>query len=212
MREVQSSYRIFDVKHQVFAPCYKDCLTCSNKEENSTYMNCLSCESPYKLFKKYKNCLNCRNYVNYLQTGCIDEIPEGYYLLNRDLRTIDKCHYLCKTCKKGSEVLNNQLHMNCESCKFEDNTKNLIEGNCPEKSGGYNEDSKDDDKDKANTDKNFNKKSNNSALKWLLIISVICIFITAGIIIYVKCCANKNKLIKDGKNIPFEDEDDFVVN
>ena len=35
--------------------------------------------------------INCEKYINYEQTGCIDYIPEGYYLNNSKLKTIDKC-------------------------------------------------------------------------------------------------------------------------
>ena len=58
------------------------------------------------------NPLNCSNYYNYDQTECIDSIPEGYYCNNTLLKTIDKCHENCKTCKKGPTSINN----NCLSC------------------------------------------------------------------------------------------------
>ena len=58
------------------------------------------------------NPLNCSNYYNYEQTECIDSIPEGYYCNNTLLKTIDKCHENCKTCKKGPTSINN----NCLSC------------------------------------------------------------------------------------------------
>ena len=67
--------------------------------------------------------LICEHYYDYEQMNCIDEIPEGYFLNDTELQTIDKCHPDCKTCdKKGSE--NNT---NCRTC-FEE--KYLLYGNC----------------------------------------------------------------------------------
>ena len=59
--------------------------------------------------------LICEHYYNYDQKDCIDEIPEGYFLNDTELKTIDMCHPDCKTCDK-KESGNNT---NCRSC-FED--------------------------------------------------------------------------------------------
>ena len=37
--------------------------------------------------------LNCQKYYNYNQTECLEEIPEGYFLNDSYLKTIDKCNY-----------------------------------------------------------------------------------------------------------------------
>ena len=56
--------------------------------------------------------LNCSFYYNYEQTGCIDEIPKGYYLNDSKQKTIDKCHPNCRECDKKATLDNN----NCKSC------------------------------------------------------------------------------------------------
>ena len=60
-------------------------------------------------------CLNCKEdnkYFNYNKTDCIDDIPDGYFLNDSNLNTIDKCHPNCKTCDKKEEGNNN----NCNEC------------------------------------------------------------------------------------------------
>ena len=43
--------------------------------------------------------INCGSYYfNYEQKNCTSNIPEGYYMNDTNLRTIDKCHKSCKTC------------------------------------------------------------------------------------------------------------------
>ena len=57
---------------------------------------------------------------------CIDNIPEGFYVINHDTNEIDKCYPLCKTChEKGSS----ENDMKCDSC---DKSQNyfLYNGNC----------------------------------------------------------------------------------
>ena len=75
-----------------------------------------------------KECVDftCDYYYNYTQDGCIDseKIPDGYFLNNSVLKTIDKCHEDCKTCN-GKE---NENTTNCLICK--DNTTNFYLGNC----------------------------------------------------------------------------------
>ena len=95
--------KYLDDKTKTLMPCYENCLTCDIGGK-STEMNCLTCKNNFKFYKKTKNCLNCKKYVNYEQTGCIDEIPEGYYLEDSNLGTIGKCHELCKTCEKKSII------------------------------------------------------------------------------------------------------------
>ena len=119
----------FDSIEKKFYPCYKDCYTCSTKETSSTYMNCLTCSKPFKYYKKNKNCLNCENYVNFEQTQCINTIPDGYYLKEKETGIIDKCYKLCKTCSKKEEHGFSDIYMNCDSCLYKNNSKIKIEGN-----------------------------------------------------------------------------------
>ena len=95
-----------DLNLGLFANCYENCMTCNQNKINFTYFNCLSCDDNNILYEKSKNCLNCSYFdklVNYYQYKCIDIIPEGYYLLDEELKTIDKCYITCKHCNiKGN--------------------------------------------------------------------------------------------------------------
>ena len=125
-------YYYFDKEKQMFSRCYLDCLTCDAKEISSTHMNCLSCIEGKNYYGQTKNCLNCPSYVNYEQTGCINEIPDGYYLSDASLKTIEKCFPLCKTCKIGPVAVDNIVYMNCDTCKY--NNEDFIptnQGDCP---------------------------------------------------------------------------------
>ena len=77
--------------------CYEKC---PNRTKISEYYNLL-CED-----------LICEKYYNINETGCLNEIPEGFYLKNETLKTIDQCHNNCKSCF-GQENINN---INCKSC------------------------------------------------------------------------------------------------
>ena len=165
----------FNSKTQSFSPCYKDCYTCNTKEINSTHMNCFSCFKLYNFYEKSTNCLKCSKYVNYLQTECIDTIPDGYFLLDSTKGIIGKCHDLCKTCKAEPKMINNELYMNCETCKYSDKTN---DGNCPEIS----EDNKKNEED--------DSSGESSALIWVAIILVVLIVVMGVIIIYIKCFKN----------------------
>ena len=198
----------FNKETNTFSPCYKDCYTCNTKEIDSNNMNCLSCHKLYNFYEKSKNCLKCPKYVNYLQTGCIDTIPDGYYLSDENRGIIEKCHYLCKTCKTGPKMLLNQVNMNCVTCLYDNNlNQKLIEGNCPDSS---------DDKANKNDIKKKKNYSENNISSLIIILSIIFVILVAsliGIIIYMKFCRKKQELKKSnsyyyniGKIIPFEDE------
>ena len=60
--------------------------------------------------------LICKKYYNYLQTECIDYIPNGYYLNDTNKKTIDKCNIKCKECS-----LNSTFYGLCLSCNTEEN-------------------------------------------------------------------------------------------
>ena len=186
-----------DNETQFLMPCYENCLTCNNNG-NSTQMNCLSCKNKFKFYEKSKNCLNCEKYVNYFQTECIDEIPEGYYIDDENLGTLGKCHELCKTCEKGSNEIDGQIHMNCKVCKFTNiDYKTKIEGNCP-----------DNQKDKEN---NKDKKGGSNVFIWIFIPSIIIIIMVILIIFIIKKRkkeSNKNdysNFEKKGQNISMEE-------
>ena len=193
----------FNSTTKIFYPCYKDCYTCNAKEKNSTYMNCLSCLEPLKFYEKNKNCLKCDKYTNFEQTQCIDSIPTGYYLLDKEKGIIDKCYHLCKTCSRKEFELEGKLNMNCDSCKFKNNSKIQIEGNCPE----------------YETLEEKDEGRNNFVIIFSIILSIL-ILIAILIVLYFKCYkSNKfkkdpsNYINIDGKNIPFDDEDgDIGIN
>ena len=67
--------------------------------------------------------LNCFHYFNYEKTNCLDCIPDGYFLNDSSLKTLDKCYPFCKTCDKKETENNN----NCNSCI---DNKYLDLGNC----------------------------------------------------------------------------------
>ena len=122
----------FDETKKIFSPCYKDCLTCSGKEESSLNMNCLLCENNLKFYNKTKNCMNCPKYINFEQNECIDIIPNGYFLENKSLGTLEKCHYLCESCKEGPYTLYSKLYMNCLTCLYKNSQyQKIFEGDCP---------------------------------------------------------------------------------
>ena len=205
-KEIANQY-YFNKETNTFSPCYKDCFTCQEKEINSTHMNCLSCHNLYQLYSKSSNCLKCPKYVNYEQTECIDDIPDGYYLAEQNTGVIDKCHELCKTCKGKSSVLDGVLHMNCDTCLYKDDGFNiLIKGNCP-----------DHEREKKE------KKSSGGTFAVVMVILALIIIIVVAVIIYKKKKSSsstkpeRQKLNTDyynigGKNIPFDEDNNFGIN
>ena len=97
-----------DRKYSFNYECYESCPKRSYLPDNKGF----ACEE-----------IICKHYYDYEQKNCIDEIPEGYFLNDTELQTIDKCHPDCKTCDQ-EESENNT---NCRTC-FED--KYLFYGNC----------------------------------------------------------------------------------
>ena len=83
-------------------------MTCNGPKKNSTYFNCLTCDENTNLFyPKSTNCLDCAfidKYVNYYQYKCIDNIPEGYYLLNKETKEVDTCYITCKHCNEKGNI------------------------------------------------------------------------------------------------------------
>ena len=139
-KEKENMYYIQE--NDSYLPCYENCLYCFDKEKyvsnsndnGNSYidMNCLSCNESNNFFlltKSGNNCLNCKEqnkYVNFEETGCIDELPEGFYISNNVTYQIDKCYPGCKTCSE-KEVSSND--MKCDSC-FSSQGYFLYKGNC----------------------------------------------------------------------------------
>ena len=116
---------------QSFSPCHSSCAACDGGIEPKT-MNCLSCKEGLNLYES-KNCLKCEKYINYELTECINEIPDGFFLLDKNLGILGRCHELCKTCKGEAKLYT----MNCIECKYVNkNYEASYDGNCPP----YNED------------------------------------------------------------------------
>ena len=116
----------FNEQNNLITKCHNNCKTCSDSNTNDILFNCLECDENRKFYEKSKNCLDCvlRNkYVNFMQTDCIDEIPEGYYLFNDEYKSIDICYISCKNCnEKGNE--NDHKCLEC-SDEYPYNYKNL---------------------------------------------------------------------------------------
>ena len=87
--------------------CYK---TCPNGTHNSSNNN-FTCEEEEKELQ-----LICDNYYNYNHTECLESIPEGYYLNDSVLKTIDKCNIKCRECNNESNSYNI-----CVSCNVGNN-------------------------------------------------------------------------------------------
>jgi len=209
-----SSGYYFDKNKKLFMPCYKDCLSC-NEPGTETKMNCLSCDDDkFDYYKKSTNCLDCPKYVDYSQVKCINEIPEGYYVDNGYLGTIEKCHELCKTCEKKPIVENGQVYMNCKTCKYNNNALKIeIAGNCPE----FEEDQKVDDKKNENQEKKEEYGTN--AFVWVFSSIIIIIILVIIAIIIFRKFINKNSIGErgdyynlKGKDIRLEDENIETIN
>jgi hypothetical protein len=111
--EIPEGY-YFNETTKTYMECYETCKTCSTKKQGNKD-NCKLCKDNYLLYPN-TNCLNCKylnKYVNYEQTGCIDTIPDGYYVNDTNLNTIDKCYEKCKTCSEKSA---NENDMKCLTC------------------------------------------------------------------------------------------------
>ena len=79
-------------------------------EKNICVQDC-SEDTDYKYEYKNKCYSSCNNYYSYDKKECIDEIPEGFYLNDSILKTIDKCPLKCKSCSNIS--MENDLCISC---------------------------------------------------------------------------------------------------
>ena len=88
-------------KYEYNNMCYKSCPNGTHiSHSNSHY-----CEDD----------LICEEFYNYNHTECLDYIPEGYFLNDSNLKTIDKCDIKCKTCSLESNILS--LCISCNNNK-----------------------------------------------------------------------------------------------
>ena len=188
-------------------------------------MNCLTCDNNLNYYTKSTNCLKCQNYINYFQTECINRIPDGYFLLDEKLGIIEKCHELCKTCNKKSEIINGYVHMNCLTCLYTNkNYHPKFEGDCPDTEGKEEyEEEQETEKEEENEDdgkkdddrrrkEDFSSKDNNNGFIWVIVIVIILIVVIIGIILYRRYKNNQYERIRNGmydfqgQNISMEDE------
>ena len=77
--------------------CHPNCLKCSKKKKNNTYMNCTKCQEKF--------------YITEDTNSCYEGEIDNYYLDNATLR---RCHPNCLKCSTGSK---NNTYMNCTKCK-----------------------------------------------------------------------------------------------
>ena len=84
-------------KYEYKNKCYDSC----PKRTNVLQQNSFLCED-----------LNCSLYYNYDETECLDNIPEGFYLNNNELKTIEKCDIKCSNCSLESISNNSCIQCN----------------------------------------------------------------------------------------------------
>ena len=103
--------------------CIENCLNDENYKYE--YNNICYSKCPSNTVEKNNICediLIC-SYYNLDKTKCFDNIPVGYYLFNKEEKTIDKCYEKCKTCSKNGTEDNNEC-LTCEGSYY------LYNGNC----------------------------------------------------------------------------------
>jgi surface protein len=109
--------------------CVEDCNT-DNSEYKYEYNNKCYKECPEGTISSSSDEFLCIEtdcvYYNINKTECFENLPEGYYIFNKEKKIIDKCHKNCKTCDKKEDENNN----NCITCK---NDYFFEEGNCVSK-------------------------------------------------------------------------------
>ena len=106
--------------------CVEDCNT-NNSEYKYEYNNKCYIECPDGTISSSNDEFLCIEtdceYYTINKKECFENLPEGYYIFNREEKIIDKCHENCKTCNKKGDENNN----NCITCK---NGYFFEEGNC----------------------------------------------------------------------------------
>ena len=101
-------------------------LCCPSFEFNGSCYD--QCPGRTKADEGSKKCeiFNCTNFYNYTQDGCIDVVPDGFYVNDTNLNTIERCHENCITCDAGPT----NITTNCLKCN--DVVPYLYLGNCLE--------------------------------------------------------------------------------
>ena len=95
----QNSYKFFYAKSECIESCSKDPIY-QMENDNICYQICP--DGSHVSPKDNNICekdLECDKFYNYEYTGCLDEIPIGYYLNDTNRKTIDKCQIM-NYCKK----------------------------------------------------------------------------------------------------------------
>ena len=117
------------------------CLSCADSyytqyDPNPTpsYVDCQrdTCGTTYPYVVKdpsTNSCINCKKrndaYVNFYEGRCVDKINDptfsNFYESTDDDKepfgVIEECYNECSTCQKGSEIIDGELVMNCDTCK-----------------------------------------------------------------------------------------------
>ena len=86
-----------DYKYEYNFQCYGECPEGTHLSETP-----FLCEEDLKCYYEY---------LNYEQTGCISEVPDGYYCNDTKKHTIDLCNEICEKCTLESAKINK-----CTSC------------------------------------------------------------------------------------------------
>ena len=109
-------------KHKIILQNYKCLYNCSQDDIYKYEYNNLcyeSCPNHTKTFYENNSCIDIlyeNNFYKNEQTECISDIPEGYYLNDTNLYTIDKCSFECRNCSLESNENNS-----CISCNISNN-------------------------------------------------------------------------------------------
>jgi len=111
--------------------CVINILNCGDiykyEYKNICYTN--SCpKGTHNIFNNEYLCTDiCKKYYNYNKTSCIENIPEGYYLNDSNLKTFDKCNIECKICSLESNKYNSCIECNNEEGYYEKENEEKIE-------------------------------------------------------------------------------------
>ena len=99
-------------KNKCIDNCTKDDIY-QYEYNNSCYENC-----PKRTSNNNYICegLNCEICYNLNETDCLSSIPQGYFINNTELKTIDKCNNKCMNCS----IESNENNL-CISCNINDN-------------------------------------------------------------------------------------------
>ena len=80
--------------------CYNNCPNGTSPDDNNVCKDIFICKNNYNF--------------NYNKTECIDYVPQGYYINDSVLKTIDKCNIKCNNCSLES-IQNNDLCISCNN-------------------------------------------------------------------------------------------------